>query len=298
MAGRYAKAPLVYMTAHIKTTSLPSLTTDQWAIAEQAMVKCGLPESVSGELQEVQLSLPSETNQEPTSTVNTVSRHGFFSLDRTNALILDPKGIEWRTTAYSRYDSLCHKFEEVIESLCGAVDAYKFIPAQELSLSYADIVAPAEGRSLSDYFAEGDSVLPLSMLKGAENDLQTLGHVQVNRIVEPDKRIFISLEELPTIEGKPSRFLPQSMSELDTNFSMPLNLQEDWTNIPSDHYALLTTQAALLTNTQLQDLRFRDACEPIHNLTRDTFKGLINRAVCDVDWKYIVDDSQGEKHGS
>ncbi len=291
MSGRYAKAPLVYMTARIKTTTLPNLTSDQWALVEQAMVKLHLPERVSGEVREVKVTVPAGTNQELISTTNTLPRYGFFSVDRSNSLILDQDGIEWRTSSYSRYVDLCQRIGSVLAALCETVDAYRFVPAQELSLSYVDFIAPLTSRNLSDYFAGSTSVLPLGMLKGAQGDLKNFGHVQVNRIIESNQRIFISLEELPTIEGKLGRLLPQSMMEPDDRFTMPLNLRDDWKEIPFSHYALLTTQAALLTSTQLKDLNFQDTCDPIHQLTRKTFKDLINKKVCDIDWEYIEDEN-------
>lgn len=290
MSGRYAKAPLVYMTARIKTASLPNLTGDQWATVEQAMVTHGLPERVSGEVREVRFTVSADGNQDPTSTTHTVSRYGFFSADRSYSLILDQDGIEWRTSSYSRYADLCQKVQTTLGALCEAVEAYKLIPVQELTLSYVDFIAPSAGRSLSDYFEGGANILPLGMLRGVEDDLQNFSHVQINRIVAPDKRIFISLEELATIEHKPIRFLPQTMMEPDDGFTMPLNLRDEWKTIPSDHYALLTTQAALLASTQLKDLNFQGMCDPIHQLTRETFKDLINKKVCDIDWEYVDDE--------
>ncbi len=260
-AGRYVKAPLVYMSAHLNTTSLPKLTTKQQAIAKRAMADCGLKEAVEGKFQQVQLRRSSGANQEPTSTSGAVFRHGFLSQDRANALILSPASIEWRTTAYSRYDDVCRQIQEVIAALCSAVNAYQVIPVRELSLTYAGVIASTEGRALTDYFAQENCLLPLNGFQGTENDWLNFGYIQANRIVEPHKRIFISLEELPVIEGKPSRRLPRSLMEPDTRFQ--LRLQEDQTAITSDHYALLATQAALLTHTALKDLRFRDACAPI-----------------------------------
>lgn len=294
MPGRYAKAPLVYMTARIKTTPLPNLTGDQWALVEQAMIKHGLPDPVRSEIQELSLAVPAEPNQAPVPAVKakTLPRHGFFSIDRSHSLILDQNGIEWRTSAYTRYANLCQKIEGTLNALCEAVDAYHFIPAQELSLSYVDLIAPLESRALSDYFVNGDSVLPIGLFKGTDRDRQNFGSVQVDRIVEPNTRIFVSLEELSTIKGKPSNILPPSMIEPDPRFAMPLSLRDEWSTIGSDHYALLTTQAALLTNTQLGKLKFEEACDPIHQLTQSTFDGLINRAVCDVDWEYVTDKSE------
>ena len=295
MTGRYTKTPLIYMAAHINMTSLPELNVDQRANTAQEMVNCGLPETVTGEFQPAQLSLSSEANHEPASTSNVIPRYGFFSQNRDNALILSPTGIEWRTATYSRYDNVCQQIEAAIVALCSTVDICQVIPVRELSLSYVGIIAPTEKRALADYFAAGDSLLPLNMFRGAENDVQNFGYIQADRIVEPDKRIFISLEQLPVIEGKPGRTLPQSMIEPDAKFGIRPCLRADQTIIASDHYALLATQAALLTEITLQDLRFREACRPIHSLIRSTFEELINRSVCDEAWEYIADSIEGGK---
>jgi len=276
------------MKARIRTTKLPKLSDNQWATFEQEMIKSGLSKMVISESQAMSFNIDNniKTAEGITPTVSKVKRYGFFSQDSMESLILDQDTIEFRTANYSDYRALCTRIESILSKLCEIVDAFGYITTEELLLTYADLISPFKGRVLSDYFNEGSGVLPLSILKGDENDLQQLGHIEVNRVVAPTKRIFVSLEQIPVIEGKVTRYIPNSMIEPDPNFQMPLMIQSEWLDIKGKHYGLLMTEAAIILKVPLNELDYTKNCESIHILTKETFNNLINKDVCDVDWEY------------
>ncbi len=284
MSGRYIKQPLIYATARIKMAPIPSLTGDQTAQLEQAMLKCGFVQKKETEVNQVALEVAG--NGIPASKVEKHLKRGFFSLDSKEAFIIDKDCLELRTSNYSRYGAFCEKFDLAITMLTEAVDPLKLLPVQELVLSYADFIAPLPGRILAEYFSKSNGMLPLSLVNSEESDLQRVGLLQVTRVVEADKRIFVSLEELPTVEGAPIRWLPKNMEEPDLQFGMPLTIRDEWRNLESTHYAILTTQASCLIKASLGELNFQHASQPIHNLTRQTFENLINSEVCNEDWEY------------
>jgi uncharacterized protein (TIGR04255 family) len=292
MSGHYSKSPLTYVVAQVKTTPLPSLTKDQWALIEQMMIKCGLPEPVVGEVREYSINLGEDEQSSTAPAIKKLPRAGFFSPDRTSALILGQNGIEWRTTQYSRFSDVIEKFSKAIKAISQTVDSFEYMPVKELTLSYVDLIAPLSGRDLADYFNSRNKVLPLEMINVESTDIETFGSVQVNRIVETDKRIFISMDQLPVKNGKPVQLLPQDMMEPDEKFGMPVQTKDWWDDLQSEHYILLTTQAALLVTDgiNLGNLDLKETINPIHELTRSTFKSLINHDVCNVDWKYREDE--------
>jgi uncharacterized protein (TIGR04255 family) len=288
MPGRYLKPPLVYMTAHIRTTPVPTLTPEQQIALDQAMIKARLPIKRISQAQEIQFSLT--TPDTPFQTRN-IPRYGFFSADKRESLILDSGSLEWRTSTYVRYSNLCERVEEVMAALLSAIDVLGYVVSQEVVLTYADVIVPKPERALGDYFERGQNTLPLSLLgANGDQDLQRTGHVQVSRVVAPAERILISLEQLPVSkQGEITRFLPQLMVEPDPTFSMPLQVQPEWQKLTCSHYGILATQAAAVNSFELRDLKIKEVFDPLHVLTRQTFGDLVNDAVCNIDWVHIED---------
>lgn len=291
MPGRFKKAPLVYVTARIRTTPLPTLSTDQTAMVQQAMMKCGLLISEKSQSQVVDITqlatiVSDEQMVDKSKLVTHVQRQGFFKSDRTECLILGHDTIEWRASKYTKYDTFALSFEKAIRALLGSVEVYACLVTQELVLSYADVIAPKHGRLLGDYFSAPDNILPLSFLGGKNDDVQQVGLVQVTRVTSPTEKISISLEQLPVTGGKIQKFLPEALREPDNNFSMPLHLQKEWVDLDSDDYGLLMTQAGMLSNSTLNELDYSATFGGLHNLTRDTFRSLIKRSICNEDWEY------------
>lgn len=291
MPGRFKKAPLVYVTARIRTTPLPTLAADQTAMVQQAMMKCGLliAEKSQSQVFGVAKLIALESDQQKVNTdklATTVERQGFFNSDRTECLIVAKDTIEWRASTYTKYDAFIKAFEKTLNALLDSVDVYGFVLTQELTLSYADVFAPKVDRRLSDYFSKSENILPLNFLNNDDDYIQQVGLVQVTRVTTPTEKISISLEQLPIIDGKIKKCLPETLREPDNNFSMPLHLQEEWSNLDGSDYGLLLTQASTLNNVILSDFDYQSTFGELHKLTRNTFRSLINRTICNVDWEY------------
>ena len=295
MSGRYKKAPIIYMVARIQTSPLPKLTSDQRASLEQAFVEKGYIDSFISKAQEFNVGFPANFEEEEQSNLSVDGkeylRYGYFHGSKQHAFIFDRAAIEFRTTNYTKFEDATAIIQSVLDSICEIVPSYRKVLARELVLIYVDLIMPYEGRSLSDYFQANSKILPLSVL-GAEGepDVQSFGSVQVTRIVEPDKRVVVSLEQLPpNKDGKPSKVLPNRLIEQDNVFAMPFVKHQEW-SMSSGYYALLTTESGALLNKELGVVNFYDSSEKIHDITSDMFKNLINREVCDVDWDYSGDD--------
>lgn len=287
----YKYAPLVYVTALVKTSALPKLTSDQTALLEQALIEDGFIHSARSFSSTLSFRLGAsemtgandeviEDELEPEEF-----RKGFFSESRTDAIVVAPSAIEWRTTDYSSYDELRSKFRNVIGTISRVVPSYGKVIVNEVVLNYSDVIVPKSGRRLSDYFAEASHLLPLSPFESFE-DVQQVGTLSVTRITNPTQKISLFIEQLPTNDGRPSKLVPNSMLELDREFGMPLPTRDDWKDSVAErtHYALMLTQASNLVRYQLVDYLESDIFQETHELTSNTFRSLINDEVCDVDW--------------
>lgn len=291
MSGYFEKAPLVYMSATLRTTSLPQLKAEQWVTIGQTLFRCGLPEAVECAVNELDLTGALTASATPTSAnISQHLRRGYFSADRTEALIFDKMGIEWRSTTYLKYKHVTERFGLVLEAICKSEDLFRLVSIEEITLSYADIIVPFKGRKLSDYFKKGNDILPINILMDSQReDLQKIGHIELTRVVAPNEKIYMSLEQLPLIGGKVTKFLPQVLTEPFPIFGQPISEQADW-DYPElsqqKYYALLVTQASILQSHQLGEFVFADNSKSLHDLVSMEFKAVINKDVCDLDWGF------------
>ena len=287
MSGRYENAPLVYVSAVIRTSGLPPLIGEQPGVLQQLMIQLDLPVPQVSEGRSISVNLSEGQEPNPSSEMVSFRRSGFFNADATESLIFDDKSIEFRTTKYSDYDVLCARMTEIFSAIFEKIDFYKSVVSNELVLNYVDIIIPYPSRGVSDYFAVPGS-LPLSFLGDFENsDVQRLGSMEVSRIVAPDQKVNVSLEQLPLIEKKIPKSLPNALTEPDQAFGMPLFVKADAEKAGEDRYALLLTQSMRIMSKKLGDVDVKADFESLHAMTKETFKSIINKEVCDADWVYI-----------
>lgn len=291
MPGQYKKAPLVYVTARIRTTPIPNLSPDQVTLIQQVMVKNGLVIPVTSQGKSVNINPlatmnPADLGTTPAINFQNITRYGFLAFDRTQCLVIDADGIEWRASQYTKYENFVQSFTKILDALIETVDVFGFIHTQELVLSYADLITPMMGRSLGDYFKNADAILPLSFLKDKKQDVRQMGQIQVVRIIKPTQKITISLEQLPVLDKKVHKYLPAEMIEPDNALSMPILLREESKYIEATSYGLLMTQAGLLENFPLKTFNIDNEFKALHKLTSDTFKSLLNEEICNQDWEY------------
>ncbi|MFT5548189.1 MAG: hypothetical protein ACI9CO_000103 [Candidatus Azotimanducaceae bacterium] len=287
MSGRFKKAPLVYVAARILISQLPKLTEEQHALLQQNLIRLGLTNRIEGKVQQFDFS-PSDIEEGSMAlTASTTHRYGFFSSDKTNALILDGNYIEWRATTYTKYFGFIEKFEAALNELINTIDSLGFIEAKEFTLSYADVIAPSANRDLKDYFQASESILPLSVInREKKEDSQSFGSIQSTHVTSPNQKITTTLEQLPVIERQVRKFLPEALAEPDHNFSMPIFLHDEWVNLDTKYYALLMTQAAMLQTVTLKELKPKEIFKDLHEVTKETFKSLLNQNTCHTDWEF------------
>jgi len=298
MSGRFRKAPLVYVTARVRTTELPEISSEQRAALEQSMIRIGLPELKHSRLKEYHLTvLPGGEHNTPQVSADgqsrQISRRAFFSDDREECLIIDSDNLEFRTTRYNKYRDFIERFNSLLQAVVASVDGYAEVISHEFVLSYADIIVPYEGRELSAYFADDGKLLPLNAFSAepAAAQEQRVGQVQITRITSPNERIDLTLEQLPIIEGILPRHLPLAMLEPDRALSMPLSPQLP-EQVGEGTYGLCMTQAAKLARIKLHELELEAVFSSLHAITKTTFNSLLNREVCNRDWEYIDSDAR------
>lgn len=300
MAGRYKQAPLIYMVARVHATAIPKLTSDQKAILGQTMRALGYKEEVDSISQElgVNVALHNENKDESSIQVNQreFKRRAYFDDSKKNVFIFEKESglIEFRTTAYTKYENIAGKIQNIIDAICSDIPVCKDIIVREISLTYLDMIFPIRGRKIADYFSNKENILPLSIFGVQDNsDVTNFGSVQVTRLVEANKRIVISLEQIPTDDkGLPTKVLPSHLVEREPKFQMPVSVNignPDLSTLKEGHYALLTTESGTMLSLELQDLDFKKSSDTIHQETSCMFNDLIDKEVCDLDWEFTTE---------
>jgi uncharacterized protein (TIGR04255 family) len=289
MSGKYENAPLVYVTASIRTTGLPKLINEQPGLLQQLMIQHGLPEERVSKHQTLNFKIDPKGSGEPAGEVGTLHRVGFFSSDATESVIFDDGLIEYRTTKYEDYEALCDRLITLFDAIFESIAVYKDIFSKELTMSYVDVILPYLNRQISDYFIVNNA-MPRTFLNGLDQtDLQVVGNVSLSRIITPEHKVNISLEQLPIIDKRIPKFLPNGLIEPDNKFGMPLFVTPNVEEVSPSEYALLLTQSMKLITKKLSELDIKKDFESLHESIKSSFKGIINHDICNEDWKYVED---------
>lgn len=286
MSGRYEKAPLIYVTARLKTSTRPKLREDQWADFQQALIRKGLKNVKKSTSQDINVVINQDKAKiEPTVSENT--RHGFFSSTDEECLILGLDHIEYRVSTYSKYNYFRDRFFELLQAIMASVEILGDLDVSEFLLTYCDVIVPAYGRPLKEYFSDS-SILPLNYVEHYTDDKWQTGQMQATRIVTSKQKITLSLEQLPVEENKGiTKWLPTNMIEPDNAFAMPLHIRSEWKGgLHERKFALLSTQATMLHRSTLKQFDAEETFDNLHELTKSTFNKIIDDKVCREDWNY------------
>ncbi len=283
MTGKFNKAPLVYASAHISTTPIP-LTIDQKTMLAQAMVKCGLPVSLSAEIEAIEFG----NDQNTTSPkLKDLEFNGYFSVDRTESVVFGNDYIEWRTSNYTTYAEMADRISSILDLIIDKIDFINDALTRELTIKYCDLIIPIKDRTIEDYFEE-KSILPLFQGIQIDSDIDCMGKTDVTRIVKKKLRMSMLLEQLRlNEEGAPTKSISDMMVEPIPKFGMPIKNKHETNREKSGYYyAILGTSASKLLEEKFSELDKKTLFSDLHSVIGEFFRSIINSDVCNEDWEY------------
>lgn len=284
MSGRYSKAPLSYVVARLSTSTLADLKPEQNIDLQQSLSLLGYIHKEIGSANQINLDF-FNSSPDKGELLTQVKRVCYLDLYRKKAIVYDSNSIEFRSSSYNNYEDFMSDFEKVRKAFIDAVPAYTKAIVNEVVLSYVDIIVPAEGYELKDFFRKSENSLPLNSF-GRRDGALVLAKTELNEIKDAMHRVFVSIEQLPQ---KVRRFVPDSMIEAEQNFKMPIDLTYEPDAESSLSYAVMSTQAAQLFNEKfLGEVNCSELFDDSHQSCGETFKQMINKEVCDVVWGYIA----------
>lgn len=285
MSGRFDRAPLIYVTARIQMASMPSLTEDQQSLISQKLLVLGFVALEKSEVTHIEIEVGSksdDSNSGDTVRKDKLHRLGFFDDDRTRSLILDPDGIEFRCSSYTKYDEFIGKFSQVVNLVIEQLPDLGKAQIKELILTYSDIMVGLPEFPLNKLFSNKGANLPLS--GHIDGGGVYYGVSQVTQVPVPTEKITVTIEQLPKSGADFSKLLPQVLIELDKTFQMPLILLDEWKNAPGETYVLLMTQASNIFDMEFASIDVISEFKSVHQLTKKTFFGVVDFDVCKQAW--------------
>lgn len=205
--------------------------------------------------------------------------------DKRSSLVVEPDAIEYRTTDYQGFDDFISRFKSILTQLNQVFNFYHNALVQEVTLSYVDVVASFDEQyKLSDFFCNS-IVLPLeSQSQYYQGDIIQMGKLDFSRVIEPNLKVYVSLEQLPIKAGK---LIPDLLMESSKAFGMPIALEKALSESTDNHYALLMSQASTIPseNTKLVSFDF-GLFDKVHIYSKEVFLNMLNRDVSDNVWVY------------
>lgn len=281
MSGRYLEAPLSYVVARLTTSALAELKHEQNIDLQQSLNLLNYIHKETSSINQLDLEKMSSSTK-GNDFLTSVKRVCFLDAHRTKSIVYDSNSLEFRSTAYKKYEEFMADFEAVREAFIAAVPAYSKAMVNEVTLSYVDIIVPVGEYELKDFFKSENS-LPLNSFGKLDGAL-SLAKTELNEIKDATHRIFVTIEQLPQ---KVRRFVPDSMIEHEPKFAMPLKITYEPKVDSEDSYAVVSTQASQLFHEKfLGDAKCIDLFNDSHKSCGKMFKQLINKEVCNIVWKY------------
>jgi uncharacterized protein (TIGR04255 family) len=285
MSGRFSRAPLVYVTARIQMASMPPLTEDQQSLISQKLLALGFVVFEKSEIAHIEIDVGSKSDGSNSGNIvrkNKLHRLGFFDGDRTSSLILDPEGMEFRCSSYSKYEEFIEKFSQVVRIVIEQLPDLGKAQIRELILTYSDIIVGLPEFPLDRLFSNQGAYLPIR--QHVDGDGIFFGVNQVTQVPVPTEKITVTIEQLPNNGKEFAKLLPQVLIELDNSFRMPLILRDEWRNVSDETYVLLMTQASKIFDTEFASIDVTKEFQSVHELTKSTFRRVVDFEVCKQAW--------------
>ena len=230
------KAPLVHALIHLKFAEVPTLTTIKPELIQALHVRMldeGFPEKIESKADMV------EWNYDPSSQQ---MRHR--KLSKTRLLFRAPgereiveiseSSIIIKSTIYGTFRDFYEKFHRILLACLEIIPKLDKTLLKSVGLRYVDVIAPTGDCTLSD-FVKGEVQPPC--LDNIGTHLQ--GHSLKAVKVAENQILVVNFEELPTIDKRVQKVLPDNLVEPDEKCGLVIDGQQDWFAISSATYGIL-----------------------------------------------------------
>lgn len=233
------EAPLVLSVLHLEFSKIPALsvmTQEMSNSLHQRMIEEGFPERIDSQQEVVEFAFNSNNNQPPQQQTRNIHRILFRASGEMDIVQVSDHALILKTTNYQRFEKFYEKFNGAIKACIDVIPDFDKVLLKSVGLRYVDLIAPKPGASLADYISS--EVLPLS-LSMLDKPLQRHGKTFTQSQVNENQVINVFFEELPTVQGKVHKVLPDNLIEADPNGGLIIKGHQWWHELDSPTYGIL-----------------------------------------------------------
>lgn len=242
------EAPLLLAIIHLEFSPLPALRSaphELQAQLHECLVSIGFAELIAIPINETSINFaPNEAMQSVDVTSHLTSqyvRYLFRAAGERSMVELTHQRLILRATDYVRFEDFRDLFERILKAVTPVIGLSNTL-LKRVSLRYANLIVPTNGCTLDDFVEPFIRPAKLKMLEAEHR--QGVNQVQgINQVIVAtgaNQQFDVKFEELPAIEGKVHRLLPEDLYELDPRAGLFIRTQDAWVKMTSPTYGILS----------------------------------------------------------
>jgi uncharacterized protein (TIGR04255 family) len=236
MNKKLDKAPLVQALIHLRFAEVPALKSPKielQTILHQCMVDEGFPEKINSKTDITEWQFDTATQQmkhKQTSRVRVL----FRAAGEKEIIEISESSIILKSTSYKTFNEFYDKFHRVLLRCLDVIPGLNKTLLKSVGLRYIDVIVPNDGSSLSDFVT--NDVKPPGLLKVGKH---LKGHSLKAIEIATNQVLIVNFEELPTLERRINKVLPDNLIEQDEKCGLIIDGQVEWFNVMSETYGIL-----------------------------------------------------------
>lgn len=278
------KAPLVHALIHLRFAEVPFLQTissELLVALHERMVKECFPEKINSKEDIIEWQYDIATQQMRHHKMSK-ERLLFRAAGEKEIVEISESSIILKSTDYTTFTEFYDKFQRILLSCQELIKGLNQTLLKSVGLRYINLIAPNEDYTLSDFIS--NEVLPPKF--------DNIGkHLHGNSLkvasVAKSQILVVRFEELPTIENKIHKVLPDNLIEPDNRCGLIINGQPEWFNVTSSTYGILDVDHTynFIGSPKFDATKIESAAHQIYQQASEVFWDVITDHAKEI-WEY------------
>ncbi|MCL1092011.1 TIGR04255 family protein [Shewanella profunda] len=269
------KAPLVHALIHLRFAEVPTLKTIDPELIKALHVRMideGFPEKIESQADIAEWNYDAVSQQMKHRKLSN-TRLLFRAAGEREIFEISDSSIILKSTKYGTFSDFYDKFHRLLLVCMEIIPKLDKTLLKSVGLRYVDVIAPSGESTLRDYVS-ADIQPPY--LEGVGTHLQ--GHSLKAVKVAENQVLVVNFEELPTIDNRVQKVLPENLMEPDEKCGLVIDGQRDWFNVRSETYGILDVDHTyqFVHSPTFSVVLIADATRKLYQSASDIFWGVIS----------------------
>ncbi|ELI5735574.1 TIGR04255 family protein [Vibrio fluvialis] len=269
------KAPLVHALIHLRFAEVPDLQTITPELQHALhirMVEEGFPEKINSKADIAEWHYDNAT-QQMRHQKTSKERLLFRAAGEREIVEISESSLILKSTNYTTFNEFYDKFHRVLLGCQDIIKGLNKTLLKSVGLRYVDVIAPHGGSTLGDFVS--NEVQPPRLL---DMGTHLQGHSLKAVKVAENQVLVVNFEELPTVEGKIHKVLPDNLIEPDQKCGLIIDGQQEWFNVTSATYGILDVDHTynFIGSPQFNTQQIESATRQLYQQASDIFWSVIS----------------------